>query len=406
MGRRATWRTPLPDGKLVGYGFKVRGGIFRVQFRHPTNPTKYMELSTGVEVPRNWTPERDPPPDAFTQAAKLIAEHHLPAADAHPIRATWDEAIAHLGATPDLRPDSIRGYLTAVRAVRAVLDTRGPVDVTVELAHRWKRAFLSGRYVRGKASDAATYPRSPTSCTTNLRSLRSLWSKHWKPAGFVRSNPWLEVPYPNAPRGRRVRLPPEDAVAELLGWLDRRYPDWEMPRAFVETKLVAGCRTLDLCKAKSADLDGDVLTLSAEVTKTRTPRTVPLPPGLAEKLHRLKGPVWLWERSAAESKAHRPATRTHDRTEYNPSSWRWTIQNLFREFNAGRPKKDQVRPHDLRARAITLVAAATQSVDATAESLGVDPQTARHYLDRAKAFNGTDVMKRMAAALLPPQSPA
>src|SRR5262249_6846074 len=161
---------------------------------HPTNPGKYLEFSTGVEVPRHWTPEKDPPPDAFTAAAKLVVKHYLPASDSHPIRTTWDQAMAHLEDTPDLRPDSIRGYRTAGRAVRAVLDTRGPADVTPALAHTWKRQFLAGRYTWGKASDAKSYARSPTSCTTYLRSLRSLWSKHWKPAGFVKSNPWLDVP--------------------------------------------------------------------------------------------------------------------------------------------------------------------------------------------------------------------
>jgi len=113
------------------------------------------------------------------------------------------------------------------------------------------------------------------------------------------------------------------------------------------------------------------------------------------------GPVWLWERSVAESKLHRPSTRTHLATEYKPSTWGWTIQNLFREFNAGLSKKDRLRPHDLRARAITLVAAATQNVDATAQAMGVDPQTARHYLDAGKAFDRMGIMKRAASLLLP-----
>ena len=102
---------------------------------------------------------------------------------------------------------------------------------------------------------------------------------------------------------------------------------------------------------------------------------------------------------------HRPAVRTHGQTEYSPTTWRYTIQNLFREFNESRAKKDRVRPHDLRARAITLVAAATQSVDATAEALGVDPQTARQYLDSAKAFNGSDIMKKLTGVLLPQNAP-
>lgn len=295
--------------------------------------------------------------------------------------------------------------MTAVKAVRAIIDTKGPNDITVELAHKFKREFLTGTYARGGEPDAAQYKRSPTSCTTYLRSLRSLWQRHWKPAGFVRSNPWLEVPYPNVPKGKRVRLPEETSVTDLLAWLAERFPEWELPALFVQTKLVAGCRTLDLCKTRSDALVGNELFHTAEVTKTRTPRTIPLPLELAARLHQIKASVYLWERSVAESKIHHHSVRTHGQVDYRPETWRNTIQNLFKEFNEGRAKKDRVRPHDLRARAITMVAAATGSVDATAEALGVDPQTARHHLDAAKAFHGSEIMKKLGAVLLPPHNP-
>ena len=46
------------------------------------------------------------------------------------------------------------------------------------------------------------------------------------------------------------------------------------------------------------------------------------------------------------------------------------------------------------------LAAATQSVDATAQATGADPQTARHYLDAAKAFDRTEILKRASGLLL------
>lgn len=63
----------------------------------------------------------------------------------------------------------------------------------------------------------------------------------------------------------------------------------------------------------------------------------------------------------------------------------------------------RLRPHDLRARAFTVVAAATQSVDATARAMGADPQAARHYLDAAKAFDGSGNLKQAADLLRPKQ---
>jgi hypothetical protein len=51
-------------------------------------------------------------------------------------------------------------------------------------------------------------------------------------------------------------------------------------------------------------------------------------------------------------------------------------------------------------RAITLTALATQSVDQTAEAIGIDAQTARrYYLDAKQAFDGTDLLKRMTSVL-------
>lgn len=395
MARPAKFSFLLSDQKTrVGYSLKWRDRIVCVQFAHPSIPGKYIELSTGCTTEA----------DAHIEAAKLVLKHYMPTLPAD-TRTTWEKAVEHLKGTPDLRPDTIRGYLTAVRAFRALIQVKGPGEVTEELAHRFKREFLSGTFARGKAADAARYTRTATSCVTYLRSLRSLWARHWKPAGFVRSNPWLEVPYPNTPKGKRVRLPGEDAVQTLLKWIATRHPGWELPVLFVQTKLVAGCRTLDLCKVKSAELDGTTLTLPASVTKTKTARTVPLPPDLAARLHAVKGPTYLWEAAAAESAIHRAGTRYSEAGGYDPSRWRWTIQNLFREFNAGRPAKGKVRPHDLRARAITLTVLASQSVDATAQAMGVDPQTARHYLEASKAFTPSDLLKRMAGVLLPQNPP-
>jgi hypothetical protein len=126
---------------------------------------------------------------------------------------------------------------------------------------------------------------------------------------------------------------------------------------------------------------------------------VPLPADVLAELRQVAGPTYLWERAAAESRDYRPGTKDGHADGYRPSSWRHTVQNLFREFNRTRPAGGKLRPHDLRARAITLVAAATQSVDATAQAMGVDPQTARHYLDAKKAFDGSAVLRAAQDAL-------
>jgi len=151
----------------------------------------------------------------------------------------------------------------------------------------------------------------------------------------------------------------------------------------------------------TTDLGPDSLTLPAGATKTREARKVPLTAELVADLRRLAGPKWLWERSLEESKRFRPNPRTKSLTAFDPSTWRWTLQNLFKEFNRGRTAETRLRPHDLQARAITIVVTATGSVDATAQVMGVDPQTARHYLDAKKAFDSEKTMRGATLLLLP-----
>lgn len=75
------------------------------------------------------------------------------------------------------------------------------------------------------------------------------------------------------------------------------------------------------------------------------------------------------------------------------------MSNIFREYNRAHPGK-KVKPHDLRKRAITLTTLASGSVDATAQAIGIDPQTARrYYLDAQAAFDSEALLKKMADVL-------
>jgi integrase len=390
MGQQAQHTHALPDGTEISYSLTDRKGGYRVRFVAPDG--NRIERATGCKTKG----------EARQAATDIISKEYRPVMPAEPSKATWDTVLYDLDRTTDLRPDSIRAYRTAVQALRSVLpDLTGPADVTATLAHRFKRNILAGTYTRGKASDAKEYRRSPTTCTTYLRSLRSLWAKHFKPLGHISDNPWLDVPYPNSPRGKRVRVPSEEIVTGFFQWLSRKHEGWVLPRLFVQVKMLAGCRTIDLCSARTADLSEVSLTLNAEATKTREARTVPVPADILAELRAHAGPTWLWERSVEETKTYRPSPKTKAKTEYTPSTWRWTVQNLFREFNRGRPKESWLRPHDLRARAITVIATATQSVDATAQAMGIDPQTARHYVDAGKAFDRSEILKQAADLLRP-----
>lgn len=386
MGRQADHTVTLSAGQRVGYSLTERPGGFRVRFVDPTG--KRVERATGCDKKGE-----------ARQAAEVIITSAYAPLDERQQDATWDEALAHLDAVPDLRADSIKAYRTAVDSLRRLYpDLAGPAAVNAAVAARFPAKCATTVYKRGKASDAAAYKRSPTSVNNRLRHLRSLWKKHWKPAGLVTANPWADVPMLNAPRGKRVRVPDPGAVRAFYDWLAARYPGWELPRLFVFVKALAGCRTRDLCHARTADLTATSLTLAASATKTRQARTLKLPADVLADLRRLAGPVFVWERAAVDLRTHRPAKFDPHADGFNPESWKHTVENLFREFNENRPKAERVRPHDLRARAMTAAAKLYGSVDKVARVMGCDVQTARHYID-GLAFEAEDDTARLHDAL-------
>lgn len=124
-----------------------------------------------------------------------------------------------------------------------------------------------------------------------------------------------------------------------------------------------------------------------------------VPADLYKTLDRIKGPTYLWESYTEDAQQHRPGTRNRD--EFNPKTVYWAVSNIFREYNEAHPKA-KVKPHDLPKRAITLTTLARGWVDATAQAIGIDPQTAgRYYLNAQAAFDSDALLKKMAGVLNP-----
>ncbi|MBX9627565.1 MAG: hypothetical protein K2X82_27440 [Gemmataceae bacterium] len=385
MARPAKHTHTLPNGRVVGYGLTTRGGSYRVRFEGPDG-TRW-EQATGS----------DRKADARTAAGRIINEAYTPPEAPPPQTTTWDTAVAELGQTPGLRPDTLRNYRTVIRVFRSLIPApTGPGDVTVADATRFKRLYLSTPTARGRR------PRTPVSCRTYLRSLRSLWAKHFRELGYVGSNPWAEVSYPDVDK-KDVVIPEEESFRAFFKWLDAKYPGWPLIRLFVRVKGLTACRTLDLCQLRPEHLAGGKLVLTPDITKTKRGRVVPLPADVFAGLKAIAGKKHLWERYTADAKVHRPGPRNRD--EFDPKTLYWAVSAIFREYNAAHPAA-RVKPHDLRKRGITLTTLATQSVDATAHALGLDPQTARrYYTDATRAFDADALLTKMAA-VLDPASPA
>ncbi|HEX4608553.1 MAG TPA: site-specific integrase, partial [Urbifossiella sp.] len=380
---------PLSDGRTVGASLKVRGDIFAIQFPHPTQTGKYVEISTGC----------DKISDAHVAGAKIILKHYSPTIAPDPKTATWETIVADLEADADLRPRSLEVYTSTLGMFReAVPLSKGPADVTVEVAKAFTRKYATEGFKRSKKSDAKVYPRSKKTVENAVRRMSGLWSR--LTPKYVITNPWEQVTRPTVPKRVPV-IPTEDDVTGFFKWLEEKHPGWMLPKLFVEVKALSGCRLHDLCHIRSVQLDSKAgtLTIRPDQDKTHRERIIPLPADLCLALDQNKGPVYLWERYLEESKVHRPATRTKHREEFSPDLMYNGMKNIFREYAEAGGK---LRSHGLRKRAITLTALATQNVDQTAEAIGIDPATARkYYLDAKAAFNGTDVMKKMAGVLRP-----
>ncbi|OWK46486.1 tyrosine-type recombinase/integrase [Fimbriiglobus ruber] len=403
MGRQAKFTFPLQDGRQVGASFKVRGGYLRVQFPHPSEAGKYVEASTGIEVPKGWVKSRNPPNDVFTAAAKIILKVYSPTLPAKVRSPSWDKVITELPAAASLRDKSLETYLSIIRIFRTyVSESKGPGDVTVEIAKSFRFQYGKESFKRSKKSTAKTYERSAKTIENAVRRLHGLWN-HLKNIGYVESNPWDSVPRPTVPK-KLVRIPTEDTFDAFTCWLKERYPSWELPSLFVLVKAMAGCRSMDLCSVKSHQLRDGILCIEPGQDKTHRQRIIPLPPDVFRKLDALKGPTYLWESYIEDAKKYRPGSR--NRSDFQPRTLFWAINNIFREWNEAHPDR-KLKPHDLRKRAITLTTLATQSVDQTAEAIGIDPATARrYYVDAKTAFDGQELLKRMATILRPQRDTA
>ena len=390
-------RFPLSDGRVIGASFKIRYDIWRVQFPSPTEPKKYVEVSTGVRAIKT-----QPHADALSAAAKLVLKAYSPTLPTDPQKTTWEEAMKDVYEHSHLRERAWQVYTSILNVFRSIiLDSKGPGDVTVETAKTFKQKYQNTPFKRSHKDDAKTYKRSAKTVENAIRRLSALWEK--LTPKYVRQNVWEHIDRPQVPK-TKPQVPSEDEVNQFFDWLDARYPTWQLPRLFVEVKALSGCRLNDLCQIKSYQLDPikHTLTIKPDQDKTHRERTIPLPPDLSNALNAVKGNSYLWERYLEDSKKYRPGTRAKLRTAFTPKLMYHGMQNIFREYAE---QGGKLRSHGLRKRAITLMTMATQNIDQTAQAIGIDAQTARKYILPGRETGVRDGRRVQAAGVNPPTAP-
>lgn len=394
MPRRFEFHTPpLGEGPLaqrVGFSSKRRGKFLAVVFIGPDG--KRLQKAT---------PCRKPDLDFEEEALRIIRQAYS-SVYLDPKRVSWDEALTKIAS--DLRPDTLTAYTKAVRILRQTLEGEGiqppsPIDISPQHAAIFSRVWLAGTFKRGKGKDAKRYKRKPTTLAFYLRQLSAVWEQ-WLLLGYVRENPWKGVRMPTTNKTRKL-VPGEEDVTAFFTWVVSRYPQWERLHALLDLKALSGCRSQDICQLRSDQLRDGRVVWEADQTKHREDRAVLVPDELFQKLRRLAGPTYLWEGFIEDMEKYRPS-KNRKTSGFAPKTVFWVMANIFREFGEKYPARKHLTPHSFRRRAITLVTTATQSIDATAQVIGVSAATARrYYLDAQRAFNTDEIMKKVAGTLLP-----
>ena len=198
--------------------------------------------------------------------------------------------------------------------------------------------------------------------------LSALWQKWFiEDLKILAGNPWQDVEPPKADK-LEVRVATDDMIEHLYRWIADRFGDWSFPKLFLSTKAYTGCRLMDLCALKSAQLREGRLIFPPDLTKGRKERAVPLPDDLYQALDAFKGKTWLWEHYPTGLKAALQAKGwpTHQlNPEFDPQRLYYWVGLLFSDYHKKYPDLPKLTSHMFRKRAFT-----------RAWQAGVDPRRA------------------------------
>jgi integrase len=327
------------------------------------------------------------------EAARLLIEKQL-RATVLPASVKWDDVIDRLKArlaTSGNRDSTTEYYLKLLRRVRDVAE--GPAGITEEKASAWRDAMMT---TPGRRKQ----PPSPHYVTGLIGGLTALWQK-WliDELNIVKENPWKNVAPPKADK-LPVRYATDEMIQHFYTWIAERFGDWPFPKLFLAVKAHTGCRLMDLCSLKSAQLEKGRLTFPASLTKGRKDRAVPMPDDLAAILDAFKGKTWLWEnylpglKAAIESKGW----PTHQMIEeFSPQRLYFWIETLFSDYRKANKDRPVLTSHMFRKRAFTMAWQAGIDVRHASIAYGCNVDTLmKHYVALDEQQVTDDVFARMA----------
>lgn len=331
----------VAHGRLVGFNIKKR-----------KNEPTYFAYFRSLDGRRLERDTNSPRVTRALEIARAIIEREYEPAPENPDRVTWDEAVERLEArfaTSGNRASTLDYYLKLIRLVRQLYPNTDPADISPSGAARW-RDWMMTTPGRRKKLPSAHYVAGL------LVGLNALWQK-WlmDDLKIVSGNPWQEVAPPKTDK-ITVEYATDLQIEQLYSWIEERYGDWPFAKLFLTTKAFTGCRLMDLCSLKSAQLRDGRLIFPAGLTKGRKDRKVPMAADLFAALDAIKGKTWLWEnylpglKTALEAKGW----PTHQLSaEFSPQRLYYWIETLFADYRKAFPDRPRLTSHMFRKRAFT-----------------------------------------------------
>jgi integrase len=351
---RAYPHSHLCHGRLVGFSVKQRANdpCYFVYFRGPDN--KRLERDTNQTAMSR----------AF-EAARAIIEKEYSPPEARKDDVSWEEAMERLQtrlATAGKRKSTLDYYIKAIRLVRNMYAvTHGPADISPGMAAAWRDRMMTTVNRRKKLASAHYVAGL-------IGGLSALWEKWFiDDLKIVPGNPWQDLEPPKTDK-LPVQYATDEQIEHFYGWLAQRFGAWPFPKLFLATKAHTGCRLMDLCSLKAAQLQGGRLVFPAGLTKGRKERAVPLPEELCQALDAFKGATWLWERYLPGLKAALQAKGwpVHQlKEEFAPERLYSWVETQFADYRKAHPEMPRLTTDMFRKWAFRL-----------AWQAGVDPRSA------------------------------
>jgi integrase len=346
-----------------------------------------------------------------TEAARLIIDkEYAPQAEPSAEKVGWDQAVERLTecfASSGNREGTLGYYLKCIRLVRAMYGAvTGPADISPSMAETWKKKMATTQS-RRKKLPSAHYVNGL------IGGLSGLWNKWFiEEMGICQGNPWENVTPVKADK-LEVEYATDEQIEGLYAWIAERFGEWVFPKLFLSTKAFTGCRLMDLCSLKSAQLRDGRLTFPAGLVKGRKARVVPLPPDLAVALDAFKGKTWLWEnylpglkaaiskityvRKNRAGKLQEFKCPVHQlNMEFDPKRLYMWFEGLFADYRKAFSDRPRLTTHMFRKRAFTLAWEKGIDVRHASIAYGCNVDTMlRHYVKLDEQQVTDDVFEKM-----------